>query len=133
MDYKVFFDINCLVDILEGREENYKVIKELESRIDFSKVCISSLTIPNIHYICKPPNMESFEEFVMSFFVVSLSGGIIHKAFKKNMKDFEDAIQLASAESVSADYFLTWNVKDYKEQKSLVKVMTPKEFLGLLD
>lgn len=132
MDYKIFFDTNCLIDIFEQREDNVLSLNELEQRINFRNVYISALSVANIHYISKPPDIESFQEFIMSYKIVDLSEKILNKAFDLKMKDFEDAIQLASAMSVSADFLLTWNTKDYRKPKTQVRVMTPKEYLKLL-
>ena len=43
------------------------------------------------------------------------------------MPDFEDALQVAAAVMVKADFILTRNLKDYK--KSPIPVMAPEEFV----
>ena len=43
-------------------------------------------------------------------------------------KDFEDAVQSATAESVHADYIITRNLKDFT--KSRVMAFTPSELLA---
>ena len=47
-------------------------------------------------------------------------------AAKMNWKDFEDAIQSATAEKINAAYIITRNTKDF--QDSSVKALTPEEF-----
>ena len=49
---------------------------------------------------------------------------------KVNMKwkDFEDAVQSATAESVHADYIITRNLKDFTRSK--VMAFTPTELLA---
>ena len=43
-------------------------------------------------------------------------------------KDFEDAIQSATAEYVHADYIITRNIKDFTQSK--VMALTPAELLA---
>ena len=43
-------------------------------------------------------------------------------------KDFEDAVQSATAEHVHADYIITRNLKDFA--KSKVMAFTPSELLA---
>jgi hypothetical protein len=45
-------------------------------------------------------------------------------------KDFEDAVQIASALADNLDFIITRNVKDY--EKSPVKALTPAEFMKQL-
>lgn len=132
MGYKIFWDTNCIIDIQENREDNLKYVIDVNEKVSQDSTFISALTVVNVHYISKPTNMEAFRDLVLSYRIVDLDAEIIEKAFSLKMKDFEDAVQLASAMSVNADYLLTWNTKDYKKIKSRVKVMTPKQYLKLL-
>ena len=67
-------------------------------------------------------------------FDVSPIGGPINPeivyGFGLNMKwkDFEDAIQSATAEYVHADYIITRNIKDFTQSK--VMALTPAELLA---
>ena len=47
-----------------------------------------------------------------------------------NWKDFEDAIQSATAQKLKVDYIVTRNVKDFIESK--VPSLTPTELLARL-
>lgn len=134
MEYKIFLDTDCIIDYLTNRHVRADYVYDVMLLAKERDVAISTLTVANAHYVAKikPQNRSKFEKFVMSKDLVELSRGILENAFSKSMKDFEDAIQLASAESISADYLLTWNTKDYKGQKSLVRIMTPKKFASLL-
>ena len=49
------------------------------------------------------------------------------KAIKMNWKDFEDAIQNATAEQIRANYIITRNVRDFTKSKILA--FTPSELL----
>ncbi len=53
---------------------------------------------------------------------------IIKKSLKSSYKDFEDAIQIISAQSIhDMDCIVTRDLKDYKNAE--LKVLTPDEFL----
>lgn len=43
-------------------------------------------------------------------------------------KDFEDAVQSATAESIHADYIITRNLKDFTQSR--VMAFTPTELLA---
>ena len=47
---------------------------------------------------------------------------------KNGWKDFEDAIQSATAEYVHVDYIITRNIKDFTQSK--VMALTPAELLA---
>lgn len=49
-------------------------------------------------------------------------------AVNMKWKDFEDAIQSATAEYVHADYIITRNIKDFTQSK--VMALTPAELLA---
>ena len=44
------------------------------------------------------------------------------------IKDFEDALQVAAAVSVHADFIITRNTTDYRG--SVIRVLAPREFLA---
>ena len=58
-----------------------------------------------------------------------LSQTILDHALASAGPDFEDNIQLASAESISASHLITRNKKDFDTSK--VTVLTPEEWLVL--
>jgi hypothetical protein len=59
--------------------------------------------------------------------LVALSQTILDYALASAGPDFEDNIQLASAESVSANHLITRNKKDF--ESSQTTVVTPEEWL----
>jgi hypothetical protein len=69
------------------------------------------------------------EASVQSFRLVPLSDALIRQALGSTLPDFEDNIQLASAEAVSADYVITRNKRHF--QPSPIAVLTPEEWLAV--
>lgn len=53
--------------------------------------------------------------------------GIIENSLALQSKDFEDAVQYQSAQSIEADVIITRNKKDYKTFQ--ITTQTPIEFL----
>lgn len=49
---------------------------------------------------------------------------------RQKKKFFEDALQASTAERIHADYLITSNVKDFKE--NIIMALTPAEFLKKL-
>ena len=60
---------------------------------------------------------------------VSLDQEILTSAIISGGSDFEDNIQLASAESIAVNHLITRNKKDFKSLSS--SVLTPEEWLAL--
>lgn len=132
MGNKIFLDTNCIVDILQKRTPNYTYVVEILKSENPGNVSISALTVANANYITKPANIKAFQELVSGFQIVPLDKTIIRKAFNKNLKDFEDSLQLVSAESVKSKFLLTWNDKDYKGANTFVEIITPKNYCDTL-
>jgi hypothetical protein len=61
--------------------------------------------------------------------LVALSQTILDHALAGAGPDFEDNVQLASAESISANHLITRNKKDFDTSK--ITVLTPEEWLVL--
>lgn len=55
---------------------------------------------------------------------------ILRSALRLETKDFEDAVQIASAEAEGIDFIVTRDTADYA--KSPVKALTPTEFVRML-
>ena len=56
-----------------------------------------------------------------------MTGEDIDKAFNRNWKDFEDAVQYTVAESNGVDCIITRNKKDFEEDA--ITILTPGEFI----
>ena len=56
---------------------------------------------------------------------------MIKKSLKSNHKDFEDAIQIITAQSINTmDCIITRDLKDFKFSE--ISVFTPDEFLNII-
>ena len=71
---------------------------------------------------------EVFRKLNLIFKFADFNYPILEKATEMNWKDFEDAVQSATAEQIHADYIVTRNVRDFA--KSKVVAFTPAELLA---
>jgi hypothetical protein len=66
---------------------------------------------------------------VKGFQFVSLTQELLDKALSSALPDFEDNIQLVSAEKIVADYVVTRNKKHF--QSASLSILAPEEWLAL--
>lgn len=131
----LLIDTNIVLNVLLNRPEFVKdsaVIWKL-CETEQAKGYISTLTYANMMYIMRkqltPDQIEEvFCKLNMIFEFADFSSSVLTKAVNMKWKDFEDAVQSATAESVHADYIITRNIKDFT--KSKVMAFTPTELLA---
>ena len=135
----VFLDTNILMDILANRQPFYKSSSEVY-KIGLSNKIIfytSSNTLSTLHYLLKKFVSEdkirdALDEITDIVKIIPVDLNIIKKSLKSNHKDFEDAIQIISAQSINdMDCIVTRDLKDYKYAE--INVFTPDEFLNTLN
>ena len=134
----VFIDINILMDIFAERKpfvENALRIYILGSENKL-KLYTSSNTITTLHYLLKKIILEEKTRQVLANIIENVSIipvdiNVIEKSLESTHKDFEDAIQIFSAQSIDdMDCIVTRDLKDYKNAS--IKAFTPDEFLSTL-
>lgn len=129
MGFSVLLDTNVLIDILQKRVPNIDIVDDVLLELDSAEYCFSTLTIVDAYSIARVKDQDKYGKLLQVFSLLPVQAKTIDKAFSYRFKDFEDAIQLACAVDNKCDYLLTWNVRDYKGNKTKVKVMTPKQYL----
>jgi predicted nucleic acid-binding protein len=105
---------------IEGRFEGY----------------ISAVTPVNLFYIAHRLRDLTTAHYVVSevlkvFSVCPLDGALLRLASSLFFKDYEDAVQCASAIGASLDCIVTRNVSDFVNAS--LPVLTPSEFLAQLE
>jgi predicted nucleic acid-binding protein len=134
----IFLDTNVLMDILANRQPFYQSASEIY-KLGLSKeatLYTSSNTICTLHYLLKKFISEenirkSIDAITACVSIIPVDIAIIKKSVKSNHKDFEDAIQIFSAQSISEiNCIVTRDVKDYKNAE--IPVFTPDEFLNTI-
>lgn len=130
----LLIDANIVLDVLQNREnfvkESAMIWKLCEA--EQAKGYISTLSFANIMYILRKELTsdkieEVYHKLCLIFEFADFSSSILSKAVEMNWKDFEDAVQSATAEQIHADYIITRNVRDFTRSK--VVAFTPTELL----
>lgn len=128
-------DTNIILDVLLSRPEFVKDSSMIWKLCETEKAkgYLSTLTYANMMYVMRkqltPDQIEDvFRKLNLIFEFADFSPAVLERAVAMKWKDFEDAVQSATAESVHADYIVTRNLKDF--MKSKVIAFTPAELLA---
>lgn len=131
----LLIDANVILDVLMNRQpfvnESALIWKLCET--EQAKGYVSTLTFANMMYIMRKELSaeiieDVFRKLKLIFEFADFSPSILEKAVEMKWKDFEDAVQSATAEQIHADYIITRNVRDFT--KSKVTAFTPSELLA---
>jgi predicted nucleic acid-binding protein len=133
---KIFIDVNVFIDVMtkrSGWSESLRVLNLVRRshEIDSST---SALTLPLIYFFRRRVADEATaradaQEILKGIQLVALSQTILNVAHVSVGPDFEDNIQIASAQSISANHLITRNKKDFGT--SQITVLSPEEWLVL--
>ncbi|MGN0642266.1 MAG: type II toxin-antitoxin system VapC family toxin [Huintestinicola sp.] len=131
---KVLIDTNVILDVLCGRAEYLEASSRVWKYCEVNKISgvISALSVPNIVYILRKEldpekTKEIIDRLLLIFDVAELKTEDLRKAADMKTADFEDAVQMCSAERVNADFIVTRNVRDFVS--SPVPAVKPSELL----
>lgn len=130
----LLIDANIVLDVLLNRLEFVDASEKIWKLCETAQVAgyISTLTYANMMYIMRkqltPRQIEDvFRKLRLIFKFAEFNQSILEKAVGMQWKDFEDAVQSATAEAIDADYIITRNKKDFVD--SQVNALCPDEFL----
>lgn len=134
---KALLDTNVVLDYLLGRVPFESDATRLwlacaEGRYDGF---ISAITPVNVFYIArKLVDAQKAREYVAQlitiFRVAPIQDSTIQIALASSLKDFEDAVQVASALEIGANVIVTRDPKDMAS--SSVRVVSPAQFIAEL-
>jgi predicted nucleic acid-binding protein len=135
MAYKIYFDVNALLDLTLLRNNHNDietVIKEVEKGTLRGFVC--GATIHTISYfLIKKYNIEKTKQILLNLLsfisIVDLPKEDIQKALFMNLKDIEDAIQVQTALTYKMDYFLTSDKQLIKASSETMPILNASSFL----
>jgi len=133
---KILVDVNVFIDVLTKRagwEGSLRVLNLVRQSHEVEGWA-SALTVPLLYFFRLRVAGErqartDAQASVQGFRLVPLSDAIIRQALASALPDFEDNIQLASAEAISADHVITRNKKDF--QPAQISILTPEEWLAV--
>ena len=135
---KVLIDTNGVLDVLYKREGFYEDSLKIWKLCETRKIdgYISALSIPNIVYILRreldpEKTLEVINNINLVFKIYDLKSEIIMRAAEKKTKDYEDALQMVTAQKLKASFIVTRNIKDFTGSKIIA--VKPSELLERLD
>lgn len=135
---KVLIDTNVILDVLYKREGFYEDSLKIWKLCETRKIdgYISALSIPNIVYILRreldpEKTLEVINNINLVFKIYDLKSEIIMRAAEKKTKDYEDALQMVTAQKLKASFIVTRNIKDFTGSKIIA--VKPSELLERLD
>ena len=129
---RILLDCDILLDVALQRSPHFEHSSRL---LDWAEqnpgtCAIAWHTFSNLIYLCDK-NARSFIEELLEFAEIpETNTHSMRLAIEIGMKDLEDAMQVAAAETFDAQIIATRNIKDYA--KSPIKAMTPSNILPLL-
>ncbi len=131
---KVLIDTNVILDVLCARKDFLKESSKVWKYCEINKLdgYISAISVPNIVYILRKEltpekTQQIIEQLFLIFGVVDLKADDLKKAAAMKMFDYEDALQVASAARIKADFIITRNIKDFVNSK--ITAIKPSELL----
>ena len=134
---RVLLDTNIVLDYLganQGFTDDAEGVFDLASeRKDIQLVSSSAVT--DILYVLRRALKDrelvrrKYRSFRKKISILSVTEQDIDKAFDRNWKDFEDAVQYTVAESNHVNCIITRNKNDFEED--LIPCYTPQEFIIL--
>jgi predicted nucleic acid-binding protein len=133
-----FIDTNILIDFIADRKPFGENAAKLFQFADENKIIlhIAALSFSNTHYVLKKHiNEETIRKVFLELFelleIIPHTKQMLKTAAKSIHKDFEDALQIAAAESNSnVTAIITRNLRDFR--KASVSCILPEQALKLI-
>jgi predicted nucleic acid-binding protein len=119
---KVLVDINVVLDVALDREPWVAEAAPLLSLLEKGDAegFVAGHTITTLYYIVAKAGgsriaARAVTDLLRIADVVPLAGEDFHQALVLGMNDFEDAVQVAAAMKVGADFLVTRNESDFRD------------------
>jgi predicted nucleic acid-binding protein len=134
---RIAIDLNVLLDVAQNRAAFYQDSEEVLARAHEGEYegVISGHLVTTFYYLLAKfagaaAANAAVDGLLADFAVAGADKQILSKARKLPIKDFEDGVVAATAESCGCDYIVTRNVPHFAG--SPVPAITPADFLKLL-
>ncbi len=135
---KALLDTNIILDLFLNRQpfvNDAATIWQANANQQ-TEALVSAVTLPTIYYVTrKAADIATACQVVRlvlaSVGIVGVDYAVLAGAETLPLKDYEDAIQLASAQAQSLDAIVTRDLRDY--QNSPLPVYSPAAFIALLN
>ncbi len=135
----IFLDTNIVGDFLTNRPPFTDEAREVFELAESGKANLfaSTHSIVTTHYILKKYEEDSILRARLSLLseiveLLDVSQSVVKNALKSTHKDFEDAVQMGTAESFqSIDFIITRNLKDFKSSR--IPAISIRELISKLE
>lgn len=132
---KILIDTNIILAFLLEREPFFKDSETLFNIIAENKVIayVSSTTLTDIFYIARKQTKSIHKARQAILFILevmevcSVDRTVIEIALQFDLKDFEDAVQIASAITQGLDAIVTRNSKDFINE--VIPILSVRDLL----
>ena len=133
----LFIDTDIILDILLDRKEFFEDSSAIFKKFEDGEVLLftSGSVIINAQYVGQKQIGKNGCRWAINyllnyFLIIEPDINIIKRAYVSNFTDVEDAIQYYTAtKNDGMDYFITRNIKDFKNFIPQLPVLTPTQFL----
>ena len=130
----ILLDTNVVLDILLCRHPwytNAALIFGLAQQ-NLIKGYVSASTITDIFYIAqkehgKDTAREAIKRLLRVFYPATVTDKNIYQALELEWNDFEDSVQFAVGEALSADFIVTRDTRDFASGS--IAAVTPEQFI----
>jgi len=130
-------DTNVVLDILLCNTEfidNSRMVLELAEEKQFTGY-ISASAVTDIFYISqkrmgKKVAREAVKHLMHIFYPATVTDHNIYQALDMDWEDFEDSVQFIVGASLSVDYIVTRNPKDFSS--SSISAISPEQFIQII-
>ena len=134
---RFLIDTNVYLEWLLQRERAEKTDEFFYlNTIKNNQTIVTSMTLRDIEYAVKrqyhnrdEARKTIFDVYSMVSKVVSTSADAAIESIYNDVKDYEDSLQMISAEEAMCDAIITYNKKDF--DKSKLPVFTPEEMIDI--
>ena len=135
MAYKIFFDINVILDYTLQRN-NFDDMKIIIDNIErgYHRGYITSTTIHTLSYFLSKEYGQQKVKIILldllSFItVIDAPQDVINNELHANFNDIEDALQVYTALHYRMNFFLTSDKKLIKESSEVLPILNAKDFV----
>jgi predicted nucleic acid-binding protein len=134
---RALIDTNILLDLILEREPFVNQAEALweANRIGQFDGLISALSPATVFYVVRKAQqaekaLQAVADLLSAFEVCPLTADILRAALALSLRDYEDAVQLASGLASRADVIVTRDSADFADAP--IPVLSPSDFLARL-
>jgi hypothetical protein len=134
----ILVDLNVIIDVVQQRQPFYEQSARVVDAVVRGQAdgWLAAHSITTLFYIInrvrnRKTAVTTITSLLEVFTVATVDDAVIRKALSWGWKDFEDAVQMAAAANIHANYFIIRNPRDF--QDGIIPVVQPAAFLTLLN